>query len=171
MVQTQVVKVIAAALDELLILAESATGDNLDGWVYLAHLGTKVAHALLITVDTHFPHLVVYLPVFHIVRFRMSVGSTLRTPFVSGRGIAVAQPVKRILKNAVILVGRTFKLDTHYDDRLGIDLTAEAYEFIGAEAVLVIVHPHPVCPPLTVLLRADAPLPVVLCHIAAAWPA
>ena len=101
----------------------------------------------------------------------MSVGGTLRTPLVGGGGIAVAQPVHSILENAVVLVGWTLKLDAYYDNRLAVDLAAEADKLIGAEAVLVIIHPHPVCPALTLLLRANAPFPVVLRHVTATRPA
>ena len=67
----------------------------------------------------------------------MAVGGTLGTPLVGGRGITVAQPVNGILQNLVVFLGRTLKLDTYHDDRLGVDLTTEADELIGAEAVLV----------------------------------
>ena len=100
----------------------------------------------------------------------MTIGSTLCSPFIGSRGIAVAQPVDGILKNTIVLIGRSFELDAHHDDGFRINLTAETDELIGTEAVLIVVHPHPMCPTLAVLLRADAPLPVVLSHIAATRP-
>ena len=160
----------ADALDELLILAESAASDDFDLRVYLPHRAAEVAHTFLIAVDSHLPHLIVNLPILHVVRFWMSVCGTLRTPLIRSRSITIAQPVDRILKNLVVLLGRTFELHAYHDDRLRIHLTAEMYELIGAEAVLVVVHPHPVSPTLTVLLRANAPFPVVLRHVAAAGP-
>ena len=101
----------------------------------------------------------------------MSVCCTFRTPFVGGWRVAVAEPVECVLQDAVVLVGRAFKFDAHYDDRFRAHLSAELDELVSAEAVLVIVHPHPMCPALSLLLRADAPFPVVLCHVAATRPA
>ena len=169
--QTQIVEIVTAALDELLILAEPATSDDLDRRINLPHRRTEVAHALLIAVDTHLPHLIVNLPILHVIGFRMTVCRSLRTPFIRGRSIAVAHPVHRILKNLIILLGRTLELHAHHDNRFRIHLTTEAYELIRTETVLVVVHPHPVCPALAVLLRTDTPFPVVLCHISSARPA
>ena len=97
MVQAEIVKVLAATLDKLLILLESTACNDFDGGVYLAHCFAEITHTLLIAVDTHLPHLIVNLPVLHVVRFWMSIRGTLRTPFIGGRSIAVAQPVDRIL--------------------------------------------------------------------------
>ena len=101
----------------------------------------------------------------------MSVCGTLCSPLVSSGSIAIAHPVHCILKYTVIFIGRALKLYTYHYHGLGIYLTAELDELISAKTVLVIIHPHPVRPALTVLLGADTPLPIILGHISTAWPA
>ena len=169
-VQAHIIKIAAAPVNKLLVLLESAAGNDLDRGVYLAHLRTELAYGSLVLDYAHLPHLVVNLPVFHIVRRRMSVGRTLGTPLSGGRLIAIAQPVKSILQYSFVLALRTVKAHSYHNDRLGIDLPTKTYEFIGAETVLVIVHPHPVRPAYPLLLRTYSPFPVVLGNIAAAGP-
>ena len=171
MMQTEVIEILTATLDELLVLAETTTGDNLDAGIDLTHGGAEIAYTLLVALDTHLPHLIINLPVLHVVRLGMTVGSTLGTPLIGSGGIAVTQPVNGILQYLIVLAGGALELNAYHDNRLGVNLATETDKLVGTKAVLIVIHPHPVVPTLTVLLRTDTPLPVVLGHITATRPA
>ena len=101
----------------------------------------------------------------------MTVGRAHTAPLACSRLVAICHPVARVLEYLFVLRFRTVKAHAHHNHRFGVDFTAEAYELIRAEAVLVVVHPHPVRPALPLLLRAYAPFPVVLGHISSSRPA
>ena len=76
--------------------------------------------------------LVVDLEEGHSVGLGMSIGGAHATPFGGRRVIEIADPVHRV----VDLLGLGAGAGEH-DERLGVELAAEAEELIGAEAVVV----------------------------------
>ena len=172
MMEAEVVEILAGTIDESLVLATETTAcDDLDRRVNLTHLHRQLTHEAFISLDTHLPHFVVDLPILHVVWFRMAVGGTYLTPLACSRLVAVSEPVKRLLNDLFSFRIRTLEMDRNHDYRLCIDLAAELDELVCSEAVLVIIHPHPVRPSVSFLLRSDTPFPVILSYIAAAWPA
>ena len=100
----------------------------------------------------------------------MSVCSAYTSPLSCSRFIAICHPIYSILKNSRSFRLRTVEAHRNHNYRFCIDLTAESDELVSTEAVLVIIHPHPVRPSVSFLLRTDSPFPVVLRDITAARP-
>ena len=58
MMETEVIEILAGAIDESLVLAtETTAGDDLDSRVNFTHLYRQLTYKAFISLDTHLPHL------------------------------------------------------------------------------------------------------------------
>ena len=119
-------------------------------------------------------HLIIDLPEFDAVGFRVAVFRTDGAPLRVGRTVAVLDPVHSFLQ-VDLLAGFAGPLpllrsDVHHHDRLGSNRTAKGHEFIDSERVHVPVVPKFHGKTAAVILRADPILPAVSGGVAPARP-